>query len=120
MDNKVKVYEFNPEIYPRLLWIAITKENVIEGFDELSKMDDSYNAVVEHAHNNITDRGGIMIRFSSVEEMTFENISHESGHAAMEIIRYIEGKVDLDNQEFFCYLSGWIAKCCGEVLEKEK
>lgn len=117
--GKVRVYEFNPQIYPRLLWIAVTTEHEIDDFDKMSEMDDSYKAVVDHAHNNKTDKGGIMIRFSSVEEMTFENITHEAGHAAMEIIRYIEGKIDLDNQEYFCYLSGWIAKCCGEVREKE-
>lgn len=120
MTNKVKVYEFNPQIYPRLLWIAVTTESEIEDFDKLSEMDDSCYAGVDHAHNNKTDKGGVMIRFSSIDSMTIETISHEAGHAAMDIISYIGGKIDLENQEYFCYLSGWIAKCCGEVLENEK
>lgn len=117
--GKVRVHEFNPQIYPRLLWIAVTKESKIENFDDLSDMDDSYMAVVDNTRNNETDKGGIMIRFSSVDDMTYENIAHESAHAAMEMISYIEGKLDLNNQEFLCYLLGWIAKCCAEVREKE-
>lgn len=120
MASEVKVYEFNPQIYPRLLWIAITTKHKIEDFDKLSEMNDSCYAVVDHAYNSKTDKGGIMIRFSSVEAMTIGVITHEAGHAAMEIINYIGGKIDLDNQEYFCYLSGWIAKCCGEVLEKNR
>lgn len=120
MASKVKVHEFNPQIYPRLLWIAITTEHKIEDFDKLSEMNDSCYAVVDHAYNSKTDKGGIMIRFSSVEAMTIGVITHEAGHAAMEIINYIGGKIDLDNQEYFFYLSGWIAKCCGEVLEKNR
>lgn len=120
MESKAKVYMFNPQIYPRLLWISITTESEIDGFDKLSEMDDSYYAVVDNAKYNKDNKGGIMIRFSSLDAMTYENITHESCHAAMEIIRYIEGSVDLDNQEFFCYLAGWVAKCCCEVLELEK
>lgn len=28
--------------------------------------------------------------------------------------------VEFDNQEPFCYLAGWVAKCCEEVLKLER
>lgn len=118
MENKIKVHEFDPQIYPRKLWIALTTENKIDDFDGISEMDKSCIAVVDHVHNNKTDKGGIMIRFSNTDKITNDIVTHEACHAAMEIIDYIGGKIDLNNQEYFCYLSGWIAKCCNEVLNE--
>lgn len=114
-DKKIKIHEFSLDIYPRKVWIAITTENKFDSFKELSDMDDSIIAVVNNAHDDVNDKGGVFIRFSSKKFMTSENISHEACHAAMEIFNYINAKVDLNNQETFCYLVGYIAKCCEQV-----
>jgi hypothetical protein len=45
-------------------------------------------------------------------------ITHEAVHVAIEILQYCDIKLDADNSEVLCYLSGWIAKCCGEVAMK--
>lgn len=113
--TKAKIHEFDLGIYPRKIWIAITTENKFDGFSELSKIDDSIIAVVDNAHDDVNDKGGVFIRFSSKKFMTAKNISHEACHAAMEVFNYIDAGVDLNNQETFCYLVGYIAKCCEQV-----
>lgn len=37
MENKIKVHEFDPQIYPRKLWIVLTTENKIEGLTVFQK-----------------------------------------------------------------------------------
>lgn len=113
--RKVKIHEFDLGIYPRKIWIAITTNNKFDGFSELSKMDESCMAVVEDAHDDENNKGGLFIRFSSRKDMTTATIAHESCHAAMRVIDYVGGKVDLGNQEYFCYLVGFIADCCEKV-----
>lgn len=113
--SKVKIHEFPLGIYPRKIWIAITKENKFDGFSDLSEIDESCDAVVENAHDKVNNKGGIFIRFISKNSMTTEVIAHEACHAAMEVIDYIGAKIDLNNQEYFCYLVGYIAKCCQQV-----
>lgn len=113
--SKVKIHEFDLGMYPRKIWIAITTENKFDGFSELSKMDDSYYAVVDNAHDNKNNKGGLFIRFANKKAMTAENITHESTHAALEVFDYIEARIDYNNQEPFCYLVGYIARCCEQV-----
>ena len=116
MTNKrIKIHGFPLGISPRMVWIAITKENKFDGFDELTEIDTNTDSVTEVANDNINNKGGVFIRFASKKAMTTDVIAHESCHAAMEIIDYIGGKIDLQNQEYFCYLVGYIAKCCQQV-----
>lgn len=115
--NKIKVHEFPLGIYPRMIWIAVTKENKFEGFSELSNIDESCDAVVDNAHDDVNDKGGIFIRFISKKVMTTDVIAHEACHAAMEVLAYIGGRVDLNNQEYFCYLVQYIARCCQKVKD---
>lgn len=117
--SKTTIHEFDPLIYPRKLWIAISTENEFEGFDSLSEMDDTFFAVTENAHNNVTDKGGIFIRFESRKAMTTDIIAHEAFHAACEIFRYVGGIPDLSNQEPLAYLVGWIAKCI-DIVKQNK
>lgn len=117
--EKTKIHEFNIGVYPRMLWISITKHNKFDGFDDLSEIDESCSAVVDNAYDRENHKGGIFIRFTSKKIMTTDVITHESCHAAMEIIDYIGGKIDLQNQEYFCYLVGYIAKCCQQVKDNK-
>lgn len=113
--SKVKIHEFDLGIYPRKIWIAITTGNKFDGFSELSEMDESCDAVVDNAHDDVNDKGGIFIRFSNKKAMTTENIAHESIHVALEVFSYIEARIEYQNQEPFCYLVGYISKCCEQV-----
>ncbi len=110
-----QIHEFDPQIYPRRLWIAIGKDTFSDKFDGISEWDDSASAIVDNAYCKETKKAGIFIRFGSKHDITTENITHEASHAAMEIFDYIGAKVDFANQEPFSYLCGWVAKCIEEV-----
>ena len=115
-----RIHEFSPEIYPRKLWITVGTEQFKDKFSGLSEWDENADAIVDNANEDSRDLGGIFIRFKSLEKMTFETVTHESIHAALEIYNYINASVEIQNQEPFCYLAGWIAKCCEEVKKCEQ
>lgn len=113
------VYMFDSQIYPRKLWISITKDTLSYRFNEISEWDESCDAIVDHAYDEIDELGGLIIRFENLDAINIPNIIHESNHVAFEIFNYCNCKLDFDNQEPFCYLAGWVSKCCEEVLKIE-
>lgn len=121
MSNKIHEFDFN--IYPRLLWITYDCDtdalnDMFPSTDgtKIPDLEDCESAVVYCVRRVKPDvRGGILIRFRHKSDMTCEEIAHESGHAALEVFRYVEAKVDFDNQEPFTYLIGFIADCCNQV-----
>lgn len=113
------VYEFDPVIYPRRLYIAVTTDQLKKRFDGVCEWEDSFNAVVENVNDNQKGLGGVLMRFHCIGEMTAEIMAHESVHAACNILDYVGSKVETNNQEHLAYLVGWIAKCCEEVKNKE-
>lgn len=113
------LYEFDPQIYPRKLWVAVTKGTFSDVFDtELKELGEYDNADVNNVHHKEKDLGGLLIRFRSADEITAENTTHESTHVAIEIFDYIEARIDTNNQEPFAYLCGWVAGCIEEVKQK--
>lgn len=122
------IYEFDPIIYPRKIWITYDATS-----DELNKKFPSgdYNGnrfVDENSCYGVTyrtsdrnNRGGILIRFCDKEEaMEPWNMVHEAIHAAGHIFSYIGVNADFDNDEPFAYLVSWIVKCCYKVKKKRK
>lgn len=99
--------EFDPQIYPRLLWIAIGRDQLKETFEDVSVFDENAYAVTESVYHKGKGKSGILIRFDTLDDMSFENVAHESTHAAAEIFRYIGGEM------------GWVAECIGKVKEME-
>lgn len=113
------LYEFDPQIYPRKLWVTVTKGTFSDVFDtELKELGEYDNADVNNVHHKEKDLGGLLIRFRSADEITAENTTHESTHVAIEIFDYIEARIDTNNQEPFAYLCGWVAGCIEEVKQK--
>lgn len=119
MSNQVKIHEFDPQIYPRLLWVAYgCPTDVLKDLfgDDVSDMDKDSNAEVINCRRMKPDvRGGILIRFRNKSDMATDNIAHEAVHAALEIFDYVGARIEYDNQEPFSYLVGWIADCCDKV-----
>ena len=113
------IHEFDPQIYPRLLWVTYGCPTSVlkDMFDgDVSNMDKHSNADVINCRRTKPDvRGGILIRFRRKSDMTMENIAHEAVHAALDIFDYVEARIASDNQEPFAYLVGWIADCCNKV-----
>lgn len=117
--KKETLHEFDLAIYPRKLWIAISKSKFEDILDDVSDFSDRYAAITETTYNKKTGKGGVLIRFASKKDMTIEYITHEATHAAMDIFSYIGAKVDFEDQECFSYLCGYIADCCDKVRKGE-
>lgn len=119
------IHEFKCSIYPRRLWItynatpAALNDMFPEGQSDgtpFTKMDDTCDACVVTCRRFKPDiKGGVLIRFESKKAMTLPVIAHEIGHATMEILKYCDCRVNMDDQEPFCYLQQWIADCCEQV-----
>lgn len=117
-----KIHEFDPQIYPRKLWVSINPSmaDINEFFDNkdgyIKPFEDSCDADCWHTGTKQPDvKGGVFVRFQSKRVMTADNIAHEATHLALMIFEYIGGKVDAENQEPFAYLVGWIVKCINKV-----
>lgn len=115
----MNIFEFNPQIYPRRLWVSVSAstEELQERFgnDYIKDFDDSYYAETCAVQQKEPLLGGVLIRFQDLKAMSLENIAHEAAHAAIEIFNYCDCRIDVENQEPFAYLVGWVAKCCDEV-----
>lgn len=121
---KTKIYEFDPVIYPRKLWITYEATS-----EELNKMfpygdSDGRRFEDEKQYYGITyktadkdNKGGVLIRFESKDAMTPWNITHEVIHATGFICKYVGIEPDFENDEAFTYLATWIAKCCYKVKD---
>lgn len=117
-DKKHQIHEFDPKIYPRLVWVTAGApyEVIKDMFEDVKPMDENADAQVDYTMRlkpNV--KGGALIRFKDKAAMTTANITHEATHVAMTILDYIGAEVDLKNQEYFSYLCGWIADCCQQV-----
>jgi hypothetical protein len=117
-EKKAMLYRFDPQIYPRRLWIQVGKE-IPEGFSDVAEFGKSCDAQIDCCHDDVNNKGGVLLRFEDLEAMSLSTITHESVHAAIDILAYCDVRLDPNNQEPICYLAGWVTKCCEEVLKTE-
>lgn len=118
-----QIHEFDCEIYPRKLWVAVGVPYVVikDMFEDVAPMDENADAQVDNTRRLKPDiKGGLLVRFENRKAMTAANITHEAAHVAMEIFAYVGAYPDPKNQEPFAYLCGWVAKCINEVKNKKK
>lgn len=113
------IHEFDPKIYPRLLWVtygcptAVLKDVFGDKARDMDESADAETVVCRRLKPDV--RGGVLIRFENKAAMTAKNIAHEAVHAALDIFDYVNARISSDNQEPFAYLVGWIADCCQQV-----
>lgn len=113
------IHEFDPKIYPRLLWVAygcptaVLKDMFGDKVQDMDKSADAETVICQRKKPDV--RGGVLIRFEDKNAMTAKNIAHEAVHAALDIFDYVDARISSDNQEPFAYLVGWIADCCQQV-----
>ncbi len=121
--KKQKIYEFDPQIYPRKLWVTVGVpfDELKDEFEDLKSIEEASYAQVDHIRKLKPEiRGGILVRFEDLEALKrLGIITHETIHVATEIFDYIGAYHDPKNQEPFAYLCGWIAKCMEEVKQIE-
>ena len=121
--EKQKIYEFDPQIYPRKVWVTVGVpfEELKDEFEDLKPMEEGSDAQVDHLRKLKPEvLGELLVRGEKLDALKkFGNITHESIHVATEILDYIGAFHDPKNQELFAYLCGWIAKCMDEVKQIE-
>lgn len=62
----------------------------------------------------------ILVWVYDINDFKSSVICHECCHAALEIFHYVGAKVQFDNQEPFCYLSGTLSKMAVGAFYKLK
>ena len=77
-----------------------------EGYEGATIRKPQFTAGTYRVKNKETQTPCIMVWVKEKEDCTSSIISHECGHAALEIWKYIRSEVSLTNQEPFCYLLG--------------
>lgn len=138
MKKKPKIYMYDPQIYPRRLYVAIEVNNLQDHFrllstdgtvefsDEEAAEDfygKDYAMVTRSVINKEDNKYGVLIQIPDLEEINAESdIPHESVHAA----DYIYQELGLYTEEFkdgneaYAYLVGWIAGCISKSIIKAK
>ena len=120
MNKKTTIHEFDPCIYPRLLWVvkggSLEEIRKTLEFAELGEAEQSGGAVTLSAYDNEKQRGGFLVWFPKASDMRNGDwIAHESAHVALGIFDYIGSEVTANDSEPFSYLVGWVFKCVDEV-----
>jgi hypothetical protein len=118
----MKVYKFDPVIYPYKLWIIIDKtpNDIANKFNEYDNTPMYYVDTDTKRHEAFTmpvvskenPEYGVVIFFRS-KNMSYELVSHEASHAAKYMFSHIGASV-VDHEPFE-YVVGWIAGCCEKV-----
>lgn len=122
MKELPEIYEFDPQIYPRKLWVCIGVDDdyINENFRynmsrNLLSFDSDFpvDAVTfTEVVRNDTNMVGQLVVFSSKNEITFGNIIHESSH----VCDAIEKAIGMEHGgEPSAYLLSWIGEKINDV-----
>lgn len=117
--KQAKIYQFDPMIYPRFLWVETGGD-----YSDIKKWFLHYSGEeIEELNtenmggmcNSVTFRQnqcyGILIWFPDIHLAKANWITHESVHGTLEIFDQLGLRVDYRNQEPMAYLAGWFAEC---------
>lgn len=115
----ITLYEYDCQLYPRKIWVSVTR-NCPSNLSHIQSMDDIGIADTQATFDETTNLGGVLIRFSNKTCMTPSTIAHEAVHAAVIICDYIGGQINLESQEYFAYLVGWIVDCCYDAKKQSE
>lgn len=125
---KDRIYEFDPLVYPRLLWIVRGSEDFVKenfskkGGDEFTDEDVDMRFVdawVCKCERKSDRRLGILFYFESGIEA--KQLVHECYHALTAYVSEINADLpDYDSdgmEEYAAYLIEWIFDCCWKVKQ---
>lgn len=119
--GKICLYEYEMDIYPRRLWVAIGVPNdkLREFFEDLEDTEDCY-ADVTTVREKKTERTGELVRIYKRSEMRPDIIAHEALHVVLDTFSYVGAKVHYDNQEPVTYFLGWVVRKIYMALKGDK
>lgn len=119
----MKLYEFNPTIYPYLVWVIVSEkpdcicdifngynDNPIDGIDKSTSNMQAFVMPVVRIENPAY---GVVMYFRDKNSMSYELVAHEASHAAKYLFEHIGA--DVKEHDPFEFLIGWIAGCCENV-----
>jgi len=124
----MSVKQFDPVIYPQRLWVAVSKDGTdlnglfrdretseIIRFEEYG-LGQNFCALTFPVSEVSTDNYGVLIVYAKRKNMTCNIIAHEAVHAAGYMFQHMGQEID--SEEPFAYLVGWIANCCWRVANR--
>lgn len=119
-SKKTVIHEFDPCIYPRLLWVVKggSLEEIRKTLElgELGDDEQKGGALTISAYDNENKRGGFLIWFPRASDIKRGDwIAHEASHVALGIFDYIGSEVTANDSEPFSYLVGWVFGCIDKV-----
>ena len=117
--RQAKIYQFDPMIYPRFLWVVTGGD-----YSDIKKWFKAYDGD-EIEESDISNLGGLtvsvtfrqdeclgmLIWFPDIHLAKANWITHESVHCTLELFVQLGLRVDYQNQEPLAYLAGWFAEC---------
>jgi hypothetical protein len=119
---KLGIYEFDPKIYPRLIWVVkggtIDCLNKIFHLDHLLKEEEEedFLAMTIPCTKREGKLNGAILWFPSAKGINDGKVvAHESVHAATYIYKTIGGNIEMENHEPYAYLVGYIYDCVDKV-----
>ena len=118
MKNKTTIHEFDPCIYPRLIWVGKggSLEDIKDIFDAESIEEEEDGAVTFPVRRKEDNRLGYCVWFPKYRGIrNLDWIAHESAHVALCIFNDVGAVITSDGQEPFAYLVGWVFKCIDTV-----
>ena len=122
------IHRYPMGIYPRTLWITFdatpeelnlqfpTGDTCNKPFVALDKCDVArVDAVCD-----ITNKGGFLIRFDGIKSTRMGVVAHEANHVADWTFDFIGATPDINNNEPYSYLVGWVADCVEDALANQE
>ena len=120
------IYQYDPQIYPRLLWVGFNissktlKRLFLDDWDD-EDIESSLGWSVK-VHKSPTSEVGYLILFRDDDNPDFipgpDVISHEATHSAISILDDMGIPINIENSESLAYLTGWVVRCIYEALGK--
>lgn len=117
--TKKGYYEYDPEVYPRRLYIMIgaTEEDVRKCFDDVGEpdsdgKDDIAATTIPEVISKANGKYGNLIVFRSKRDMDIGKVSHEAFHVLGSIMDVMPLKREpYGTNEHLSYLLQWIVRC---------
>lgn len=118
MSKKTIIHEFDPQIYPRLLWVV--KGGSLEGIKDMFETEiseeEAGGAVTFLVRRKVDNRLGYCVWFpKSGDIRNLDWIAHESSHVALCIFNDVGAIITPEGQEPFAYLVGWVFGCIDKI-----
>lgn len=125
--SNLKIHQFDPVLYPRLIWIAydVNSAEVNKRFCypsgkpldfEPNGSDGSAAPVIDRESKKL----GVLIWIPDTKVISDAVIVHEATHAALDILNDIGFNLDYENQEPLAYLIQFITECALGIKRQTK